>query len=45
MGESERNVVAEGDLEGSVVEPGYDNAAICSLPAERGTGLLQLPVS
>lgn len=43
-GESERNVGAEDDLEGSVVDPGYENAAICSLPAEQGRGLLQFAI-
>ncbi|GAB2720968.1 hypothetical protein GCM10027038_19330 [Arthrobacter bambusae] len=42
--ETERNLGAKGDLEGSVVEPGYEDAAICSHPSEQGRRLLKLTV-
>lgn len=32
------------DLEGVVIDPGYDNAAICCFVAEQGASLFKLPI-
>ena len=41
-GEAERYIGAQGDLEGSVVNPRYENAATCCFLAEQVAGLLKL---
>lgn len=42
MGEAERNARTERYLESGVVDPGNQNAAICSILAEQITGPIKL---
>lgn len=44
MSEAERDTGGERYFESNVVDPGDENAAICSLLTEQGTSLLKLPV-
>lgn len=43
-GEAERDIGTEGNLKCGVFDPGYENPAICSFPAQQGAGLIKFPV-